>query len=58
MAWSATARWSDIKLPGCEHPGPCNNCERYARVWRADTVAALNALQQGVLELPFTAPVV
>lgn len=34
MAWSFGARMEDLHLPGCTHPGPCNNCYRWALVWR------------------------
>lgn len=56
LAWSATARWSGIRLPGCTHRGPCNNCPRYARQWWQDTVDALQTPQQTALALAFTAP--
>jgi hypothetical protein len=53
-AWSAGARKRSIKLPGCEHSGPCNNCLRYALEWRADTLKALRQPQQQGLTLTFT----
>ncbi|WP_449288794.1 deazapurine DNA modification protein DpdA family protein [Micromonospora echinofusca] len=34
MAWSYGARADKVRLPGCQHAGPCNNCLRYALVWR------------------------
>jgi len=35
MAWSATARMSNIKLLGCTHQGrTCAHCRRWAQVWR------------------------
>jgi len=33
MAWSATARNSSIRLPGCSHR-TCTNCPRWALRWR------------------------
>jgi hypothetical protein len=55
LAWSATARRSGIRLPGCVHRGPCNNCPRYARQWWQDTVDALDIPQQTALALNFAA---
>jgi len=55
MAWSATARRSGIRLPGCLYRGPCNNCPRYARQWRLDTLDALASPQQTALPLAFVA---
>jgi hypothetical protein len=44
MAWSRTARWDHIRLPGCTHGGPdCRNCYRYAVHWREQVLAAMNA---------------
>ncbi|CAL9677543.1 hypothetical protein SUDANB95_07868 (plasmid) [Actinosynnema sp. ALI-1.44] len=51
LAWSYTARASKIRLPGCEHRGPCNNCLRYALKWREETIEAMNAPQQFALPL-------
>jgi len=35
MAWSATARMDNIKLPGCTHRGrTCAHCSRWALRWR------------------------
>jgi len=28
LAWSYQARVTDMRLPGCRHRGPCNNCPR------------------------------
>jgi hypothetical protein len=55
MAWSFTARYGNIHLDGCEHPGLCNNCSRYALQWRADTLAVLDAPKQDALALDFAA---
>lgn len=33
MAWSDTARWEQIRMPGCTHE-TCQNCLTWARVWR------------------------
>ncbi|MBQ1048482.1 hypothetical protein KBX50_08395 [Micromonospora sp. C51] len=43
MAWSRVARSDrdDIRLPGCEHKGNCNNCLRWALVWRELVLQAL-----------------
>lgn len=47
MAWSAVARLEGIRLPDtewgrCEHPGVCNNCLRWALVWREMVLAGLH----------------
>jgi hypothetical protein len=55
LAWSATARWSGIRLPDCVHRGLCNSCPRYAREWWQDTVDALETPQQTALALDFAA---
>lgn len=55
LAWSATARRSGIRLPGCVHRGPCNNCPRYARQWWQETVDVQNVPQQTALALSFAA---
>lgn len=36
MAWSRTARWHRAAMPGCDHPGRCTNCSRFAARWHAD----------------------
>lgn len=54
LAWSRAARYDRIKLAGCEHRGPCQNCMRYALQWREQTLAALRRPQQSALELDFT----
>jgi hypothetical protein len=46
MAWSATARYSDLRLPGCTHRGRCSHCSRWALRWRANL---LRQLDQGRL---------
>jgi len=53
MAWSRTARYDEIRLDGCEHQGPCNNCQRYALLWRSQTIAALDAPKQDAFALEF-----
>lgn len=55
LAWSRAARYDRIKLAGCEHRGPCQNCMRYALLWREQTLAALRRPQQSALGLDFTA---
>lgn len=55
LSWSRTARYGRIKLPECQHRGPCNNCLRYAMQWRDQTIAALQNPQQTELALDFTA---
>lgn len=47
MAWSVTARLERIRLAGCDHQSRwCNNCPRYALLWRARVLAALQQAQQ------------
>lgn len=46
MAWSARARLENIRLAGCAHRGPCNNCQRYALRWREQVLAAIAAPRQ------------
>lgn len=46
MAWSTAARLENIRLPdtrwgACTHPGVCNNCLRWALVWREMVLAGL-----------------
>lgn len=46
MAWSIAARLENIRLPdtewgACTHPGICNNCLRWALVWREIVLAGL-----------------
>jgi len=53
LAWSQTARWDQIKLPGCTHEGFCNNCQRFALEWREWTVEALESPQQQGLLLQY-----
>lgn len=55
LAWSYTARADKVKLPGCEHDGPCNNCLRYALQWREDTLVVLNRPQQTAFPLDVAA---
>jgi hypothetical protein len=47
MAWSRVARLQEIRLPdtpwgACTHPGVCNNCLRWALVWRELVLAGLH----------------
>ena len=43
MAWSATARMGNIKLPSCTHRGrTCANCPRYAQQWRDRLLRRVN----------------
>lgn len=51
MAWSARARLENIRLDGCAHRGPCNNCLRYALRWREKVLAALDAPKQLALDV-------
>jgi len=47
MAWSASARFQGIKLPGCTHRGrTCSHCPRWALRWRE---SLLRGLDQGRL---------
>jgi len=39
MAWSYSARRHDGPMPGCTHPGRCNNCLPWALRWREETLA-------------------
>ncbi|MBL1080298.1 hypothetical protein JK358_38475 [Nocardia sp. 2] len=41
MAWSDTARWEQILLPGCTGHSTCANCIRWAFLWRAKVLTAL-----------------
>lgn len=41
LAWSFGARRRRRRLPGCMHPGPCNNCLTYALAWREQVLAGL-----------------
>lgn len=43
LAWSQQARITGLRLPGCRHAGPCNNCPRWALRWREDVIAAIRA---------------
>jgi len=45
LAWSQQARVTNLRLPGCRHAGPCNNCARWALSWREDVIAAIRAAQ-------------
>tara|TARA_R110002051_G_scaffold247875_1_gene307362 strand:+ start:1130 stop:1888 length:759 start_codon:yes stop_codon:yes gene_type:complete len=42
MAWSATARRGNIRLPGCQHRGRCSHCSRWALRWRANLLRRLD----------------
>ena len=43
LAWSATARWGKIRLPGCTHRGyDCHKCQRWALRWREKTLRSLD----------------
>lgn len=42
LAWSLAAR-KESRLPGCDHPGPCQNCPRYALLWRERLLEQLGA---------------
>ncbi|MFE3196887.1 hypothetical protein [Embleya sp. NPDC059237] len=52
-AWSKGAR---LRLPDCTHPGPCNNCIRYALAWREHVLDALRHPHQTSLPLDFRNP--
>lgn len=41
LAWSDTARRDKIRLDGCQHRGVCNNCPRWAQLWRLRVLDAL-----------------
>ena len=46
LAWSQQARVTNLRLPGCRHGGRCcNNCPRWALMWREDVIAAIRASQ-------------
>jgi len=49
-AWSYRARRMDGPLPGCTHRS-CNNCLRFALLWREETLRRLESQQ---LHLPLT----
>jgi hypothetical protein len=51
MAWSSRARMENVRLDGCGHRGPCNNCRRYALLWRQKVLAALDAPKQLSLDV-------
>lgn len=51
QGWSFRARIENIRLEGCEHRGPCNNCRRYALRWRAGVLDALDAPKQLSLDV-------
>lgn len=49
MAWSTAARLEQIQLPdtrwgACTHPGICNNCLRWAMVWREMVLRGLHGV--------------
>ena len=54
LAWSFGARRRQVRLDGCSHPGPCNNCLAYALVWREEVLARLRTPKP--LRLPLDAP--
>ncbi|MEU6584134.1 hypothetical protein [Nocardia sp. NPDC046763] len=41
LAWSDTARWEQILLPGCTGHKNCANCIRWAFQWREKVLASL-----------------
>jgi hypothetical protein len=56
LAWSGAARWTrdhpqGIKLDGCTHRGPCNNCLRFAVRWRERVLDAVREEKQYALDL-------
>ncbi len=40
MAWSAEARWGNIRLEGCQH-AKCANCLKWALKWREGVLASI-----------------
>lgn len=42
MAWSFSARWTPVRLDGCEHDR-CQNCMKWALKWRNQALDALGA---------------
>lgn len=54
MAWSAVARREKIKLPGCTHKGPCNNCRVWAMRWREKVLKAAAHGEREYQEVLFT----
>lgn len=40
LAWSADARLTPIRLPGCQHK-KCASCEKYALLWRSQLLKLL-----------------
>jgi hypothetical protein len=43
MAWSATARWGQRRLPGCTHKMKnCGECSEWALRWREKTLRSLH----------------
>lgn len=45
LAWSLESRITNMRLPGCRHPGPCNNCPRWALTWREKVMTAIRAAE-------------
>lgn len=45
LAWSDQARRTELRLPGCRHEGPCNNCPRWALTWRERVITAIHGSQ-------------
>ncbi len=48
LAWSQVARVNEMRLAGCRHAGPCNNCPRWAMRWRERVIAAIRASENYV----------
>jgi hypothetical protein len=52
LAWSATARRQQLRLPGCTSHRNCANCPRYALAWRTRVCAAASQPTAMQLSLP------
>lgn len=55
MAWSDTARWERTRLPGCVH-ACCQNCLRYARLWRHQLLTSLRRTRPHGIQLSLFTP--
>jgi hypothetical protein len=56
LAWSATARRQQLRLPGCTSHRNCANCPRYALAWRTRVCAAAGRPAPLQLVLPGLLP--
>jgi hypothetical protein len=49
MAWSYAARRRRLKLPDCQHRGPCGDCLTWALMWR-QRLLSLQDSRQGLID--------